>query len=124
MTTETRPKRIEENRLTAGRNINYGQRMRQLILAGYSNRPVVRILRREFPGCRCTAASVSSMRWVLRNEGHHVFTSYQSPKQRADYAGINSSVLVAVQTIIELAVDAIDAGFSKEDASAWVRLNA
>jgi hypothetical protein len=111
MTTETKPSK-------------YGQRMRQLILAGYANRPVVRLLRREFPGCKCTPASVSSMRWFLRKEGHHVFTSHEAPKQRADYAAINSSARPMVQTIIELAVDAIYAGFDKEDASAWVRLNA
>jgi hypothetical protein len=111
MTTETKPSK-------------YGQRMRQLILAGYANRPVVRLLRREFPGCKCTPASVSSMRWFLRKEGHHVFTSHQAPKQRADYTGIHSSALGLVQTIIGLTIDAIDVGFNKEEASLWVRLNA
>lgn len=124
MTTETKPIGSEGERLTAGRNTNYGQSMRQLILAGYSNWAVVRMLRREFPGCRCTAASVSSMRWALRKEGRHVLTSHQAPKQRADYSGINSAALAAVQTIVELAIDAIDAGFNKEDAATWVRLNA
>jgi hypothetical protein len=124
MTTQATTMGSEGKRLTAGRNTTYGQRMRQLILAGFANRPVVRMLRREFPGCRCTAESVSSMRWVLRKEGHHVFTSHQAPKQRADYTGIHSSALGLVQTIIGLTIDAIDVGFNKEEASLWVRLNA
>jgi len=124
MTAETMVKSFEGKWLNAGRTRNYGQRMRQLILAGYSNLAAARMLHREFPGRRCTPASVSSMRCVLRKEGHQVLTSHQAPKQRADYSGINLSASAVVHTIIELAIDAIDAGFNKEDAAAWVRLHA
>ena len=103
---------------------SYGWRMRQLILDGYANRAVVRMLRREFPGCRATAGSIASKRSNLRREGQEVVSSPQAPKQRANYSHVNSSALTAVQTIIDLAIEAIDAGFNKEDAAAWVRLNA
>lgn len=113
----------------------YVMRKQQLALAGYSNPAAVRMLRWEFPGSKPTEASMATTRYILRKEGHDVFTSRNAPKQRADYSHLNSLAPAALppipsrsmrswaSRIVELMIEAINAGFDTEDAAAWVWLN-
>ncbi len=58
--------------MTRYTNRRVGETAKDLILAGFNNADIVRIVRQMIDGCRITAKNVSFYRWQLKQDGYVV----------------------------------------------------